>query len=202
MKLPWGEGTFWQAAGAQPVSAAADRLQAAAIEHFPHSSMRVLDLGCGSGIIAIMLALQRPSWQLWGVDIQKHLVELAKQNAQSYGLQIQLSCQDLKDYHDPEGFDLIVSNPPWLGKNSGIPSAQITREYSRRELLCEMRDVVACLSRNLKVQAQALLLYPPERWQQLSELCDQYMLDISSTLACAETNKYKIYHIKSQRKTP
>ena len=202
VKLPLGKGVFWQAADAQAVSTAADCLQSTAAKLFGDRPIRVLDLGCGSGILAIMLALQRPAWKVCAVDIQASLIALAKENAKRNGLQMDFICTDLKEYHDDEGFDLIVSNPPWLCKNGGRPSALLAKEYSRREILCDMQDVIACLARNLKAEKDALLLYPPNRFQQLQTECKHYLLDIKASLNCAETHKYNVYHIKSQRMTP
>ena len=186
---------------AQAVSSAANCLQSTAIELFKDEPLRVLDLGCGSGIVAVMLALQRPQWQLTGIDIQAPLIALAKENAKLNSLDVDFLCADLKHYHDPKSFDLIVSNPPWLCKDSGRSSPSLSKEQSRRELLCEMPDVIACVARNLKAGKDALLLYPPQRFEQLKTLCAQYLLDIKATLFCAETHKHNIYHIKSRRMT-
>lgn len=202
MTLPFGKGLFWQAVDAQAVSSAANCLQSTAITLFKDEPLRVLDLGCGSGIVAVMLALQRPQWRLSGIDIQAPLIALAKENAQLNALDIDFFCADLKDYHNPEGFDLIVSNPPWLCKDSGRSSPSLSKEHSRREILCEMQDVIACVARNLKPGKDALLLYPPQRFEQLQTHCAQYLLDIKATLFCTETHKHNIYHIKSQRMTP
>ena len=187
---------------AQAVSSAANCLQSTAIRLFKDEPLRVLDLGCGSGIVAVMLALQRPRWQLTGIDIQAPLIELAKENARLNSLEIDFLCADLKHYHDPEGFDLIVSNPPWLIKDSGRTSPRASKEHSRREILCDMGDILACVARNLKAGKEALLLYPPQRFEQLQTECAQYLLDIKATLFCAGTHKHNIYHIKSQRMTP
>ncbi|HPV14836.1 MAG TPA: methyltransferase [Candidatus Cloacimonadota bacterium] len=202
MTLPFGEGIFWQAVDAQAVSSAANCLQSTAVELFKDEPLRVLDLGCGSGIVAVMLALQRPHWKITGIDIQAPLIDLALENAQLNSLKIDFLCADLKSYHDPVGFDLIVSNPPWLCKDSGHTSPRLSKEHSRREILCDMHDVIACLNRNLKSGKDALLLYPPQRFEQLQTECSQYLLDIKATLFCAETQKHNIYHIKSQRMTP
>jgi len=187
---------------AQAVSSAASCLQSTAVKLFTDEPLRVLDLGCGSGIVAVMLALQRPQWQIVGIDIQAPLIDLARENARLNSLDIKFLCADLKDYHDAEGFDLIVSNPPWLTKDSGRSSPSASKEQSRREISCDMHDVIACLSRNLKAGKDALLLYPPQRFEQLKAECAQYLLDIKATLFCAETQKHNIYHIKPLRMTP
>jgi len=169
---------------------------------FPVDPIRVLDLGCGSGILAIMLALQRPLWQLEGLDIQAELLTLASANASAQGLDIRFFTQDLRGFHDEDGYDLIVSNPPWQKAGEGLPSPDPSREISRRELYCCAEDVMACLARNLKPRGKALLLYPSRRETELRKLAENYLLDIIQALPSAETNKYLILEIRAQGKTP
>lgn len=159
--------------------------------------IRVLDLGCGSGIIAVMLGLQRPAWQVTGIDVQALLIELARENAALNRLDISFLCMDLKDYHDPDGFELIVGNPPWLKYGAGIASPDASRELSRREIRCSAENVMACLKRNLRPEGIAMLVYPSQRLEELRALARNYLLDIFEALPTAETNKYLIYHIRT-----
>lgn len=165
-------------------------------------ALRVLDLGCGSGILAVMMGLQRPRWKISALEVQTHLIDLARRNAESNRLDIDFIHADLRHYHEPEGFDLIVSNPPWLKEGSGICSQDVSREISRRELNCNMADVLSCLARNLRSDGQALVLYPVQRQNELEQLAGNYLLDIIQAFPSADTNKYLIFHIKTQGKTP
>ena len=167
------------------------------MELFGDAPLRVLDLGCGSGIIAVMLGLQRPTWQITGIDVQAPLIELARENAAVNRLDTSFLCMDLKEYHDPGGFDLIVGNPPWLKLGAGIASPDASRELSRREIRCTAEDVMACLKRNLRPDGTALLVYPSQRLEELRALARNYLLDIFEAMPTAETNKYLIYHIRT-----
>lgn len=143
-----------------------------------------------------MLALQRPAWKVSGLDIQSALIDLANSNAASQDLMIYFIEADLRTWHDPEGYDLIVSNPPWLKTGCGISSADEAREISRREISCTAVDVISFLRRNLRPGGEAVLVYPASRLYELESLAGNYLLDIIQALATADTNKYLIYHFK------
>lgn len=75
---------------------------------------RVLDLGTGTGAIALALASEQPSWQVEAVDLKQEAVELAISNARMNGLdRVKLYQSDW--FEKVSGrFDLIVSNPPYI----------------------------------------------------------------------------------------
>ncbi len=78
---------------------------------------RIVDLGTGSGAIALALAFSLPRAELFAVDASREALELAQENALGCGLQNRVTfvLSDWFSDFDPEGeFDLIVSNPPYL----------------------------------------------------------------------------------------
>ena len=76
---------------------------------------RALDLGSGTGAIALALASERPRWSVLGVDRSPDAVALARRNADNLGLQrVQFLCSDWFAQIAPGRFDLIVSNPPYI----------------------------------------------------------------------------------------
>lgn len=75
---------------------------------------KVIDLGTGTGAIALALAKENPSWQVQAVDLIPQAVELAKQNAEINNLnRVKIYQSSWFDQVDGE-FDLIVSNPPYI----------------------------------------------------------------------------------------
>ena len=79
----------------------------------------IVDLGTGSGAIALALAHARPDARVWGVDISKPALGVADINRQRLGLRnIEWQWASwLTDWPKPAGFDLIVSNPPYIPAN-------------------------------------------------------------------------------------
>lgn len=83
----------------------------AAIERLPNGA-RVVDVGTGSGCIAVSLALERPDLRVVAVDISIDALLLARTNARTLGARVDFVASDLLDA--VRGFDAIVSNPPYI----------------------------------------------------------------------------------------
>ena len=72
----------------------------------------VLDVGTGSGCIAIALKKAHPEWQVTGIDISTEAIEIAKENAKRNGVEVDFKVADIFDFNGD--FDIVVSNPPYI----------------------------------------------------------------------------------------
>ena len=90
-----------------------ERLVELALERLP-ALARVLELGTGSGAIAIALATERPGLGIVATDVSKAALALARRNARDHGVEIAFVLSDWFDALGPEQFDLIVANPPYV----------------------------------------------------------------------------------------
>ena len=77
---------------------------------------RVVDLGTGSGIVAVTLALARPDAEVSAVDISSAALEVARGNAVRHGVGLRFLLGDWLAPLAGERFDLIVSNPPYVAE--------------------------------------------------------------------------------------
>lgn len=88
------------------------------------SSFQVLDIGAGSGNIALAVAQEFPRAEVWAVDRSEKALAVARQNAHENGLEsrIHFLKSDLFSELADEKFDVIVSNPPYIpiGEKEGI----------------------------------------------------------------------------------
>ncbi len=79
-----------------------------------NAPVRVLDIGTGTGCIAIALKKARPEWQVTGIDISPEAVAVARENALRNHVEVDFRVADIFSDEIEETFNLIVSNPPYI----------------------------------------------------------------------------------------
>ena len=119
---------------------------------------KILDLGTGSGIVAISLALEYPSATLVAVDVEKGAISVAQNNAGRLGATIDFRHGDWFAPVPCERFDLIVSNPPYVAEGdphlalNGLPfepRIALTDGTTDGDGLACIRHIVATASAHL-----------------------------------------------------
>ena len=122
-------------------------------------SASALDLGTGSGCLAIVLAVKCPAAEIWATDVSADALELAKQNAAKHGLDRQMHFM-LGDLFcalpSAKRFDLIITNPPYVASTELDLLAPEVREYEPRLSLNGGADGLDCI-RRIADEARAFL---------------------------------------------
>jgi release factor glutamine methyltransferase len=79
--------------------------------------LRVLDVGTGSGCIAVSLKKMNPLFEVDAMDISSDALAVAAENAASNEVGVNFIAHDIKSYESEVKYDLIVSNPPYIKEN-------------------------------------------------------------------------------------
>jgi release factor glutamine methyltransferase len=132
-------------------------------------SARVLELGTGSGAIAVTLASLRPRWKITAVDVSQAALDVARRNALEHAVEIEFARSDWFESVGPGVFDLIVSNPPYVA--AGDPHLERgDARFEPRLALVGGADGLACLR---EIAAGALRRLRPGGWLMLEHGYDQ-----------------------------
>lgn len=129
---------------------------------------RIIDLGAGSGIIGLLLARRYHLASSVLVEFQESLFTLARRNIGLNGLEdrveaLQADIRDLRGGDWSQGFDLVVSNPPFRCPSTGRISVGEERAVARHEIALRLADLAATASRLLKDKGRFFMIYHPGR---------------------------------------
>ena len=139
------------------------------ISHF-RTPIRVLDIGTGSGCIALALKQKHPEWQVEGLDINPEAIDVAKRNAERLGLDVRFYVADiLKD--EAGEYDLIVSNPPYIRPSEQCTMSENTLRYEPEQALYVPEEDPLLFYRRIAEMHKA-----PQLWFEISETQGKAML--------------------------
>jgi release factor glutamine methyltransferase len=133
-------------------------LVAAAIREAP-AARRILDLGTGSGVLAITYLLERPESRAVALDASLEALTLARANAGRHGVlpRLDLAASDWLSALSCRPFDLALSNPPYLAFSEGASLPKTVREHDPARALFAGEDALAAI-RHLLNELPPLLL--------------------------------------------
>lgn len=138
-----------------------ERLVEIAIESAATSGGELLDLGTGSGAIALAFASELRSWQVTGVDLARDAVDLALANADNLGIaNVQFLQSDWFSALADRQFDIIVSNPPYID----AADPHLTRDDVRFEPRSALVAADQGLSDLMALVNQAPAYLKPSGW--------------------------------------
>ncbi len=99
------------------------------------SNLRILDIGTGSGIIPIILKKHFPEAEISSIDISDKAIETAKKNAEFHQTDINFIHADYLNFDLNGTFDIIISNPPYIGKDEETEIADSVKEFEPKNAL-------------------------------------------------------------------
>jgi len=135
-------------------------------------NQKIIDIGCGCGIIPLILSLKSSALKITGVEIQKELYVCAKKNIITNKLEnsINIIHGDIKniDTSDTNGkADIIVSNPPYKKKGSGRLNPDSQKAIARHEITLDIDMLFKCSNKLLKEKGKLYIIFPTQRLSDL-----------------------------------
>jgi len=158
-----------------------ETLVTVALERLPdaEAELRVLDVGTGSGAVALALATERPKARVVATDLSGAALAVAGRNAERLGLadRVAFAEGDLFEPLAGERFDLVISNPPYIGRGEADSLAPELRHepesalYAGADGLEVLRRLVAEASDHLEAGGVLALEIDPRQAPALLQLC-------------------------------
>lgn len=146
------------------------------------SQERLLDLGCGSGVIPLILAHRHKSIQMIGCELQKDLAILARANIRKndFEKRVRILHRDMRDLTQKEtggAMDLIVCNPPFYPAPSGRMNSNTQKALARHEIGIRLPELLSVVKSFLKKGGRFYLIYPVNHLVRLFGLMREFSVE-------------------------
>ena len=143
---------------------------------------RCLDLGCGNGIIPILMEAKTEGKHFTGLEIQPESADMAKRSVALNGLQdrIDIVEGDIKDASKIFGassFHVVTTNPPYMTAQHGLTNLYEAKTIARHEVLCNLEDIIRESARLLMPGGRFYMVHRPFRLAEIISLMAQYRME-------------------------
>ena len=127
-----------------------------------------IDLGCGSGILSLLLLTASPRLHMTGLELRKEAAVIARENLAANGLaeRAEVLTGDIRRVRElfrPASFDLCAANPPYFPVGSGGRAPDPARASAREESECTLEELCSAAAYLLPTGGRFCLVYRPER---------------------------------------
>jgi len=128
------------------------------VHHFALGpQLKLIDVGTGSGAIAVSLARELPQAEVHAVDLSCEALEVARTNARRLGARVQFCVSDvLEGIARDASFDFVVSNPPYVGLNEADKVQAVVKDYEPQMAVFAGEDGLAIIRRLIPQAREAL----------------------------------------------
>ncbi len=159
-------------------------IDAVLLSHFAEVKKQatVVDFGCGTGIIPLLLNINNKTAKIYGIEKQYSVYEMAKRSIQYNQLNemIELKNIDIKEvfnHFEKSSIDVVVSNPPYFQKGGALINDGGIKATSRHETSCTLEDFIKIASGLLKEKGCFYMVHRPMRAVDIFYYCRKYRLE-------------------------
>ena len=142
----------------------------------------VLDLGTGSGIMPTLLCGKAELKKVVGIEIQEDVCDMAKRSIELNKIneKFEIICDsilNLNKYFEKQTFDVVITNPPYKKKNTGIINPDEPKMIARHEITANLEDFIRVAKDMLKDKGEFYMVHRPERLVDIFELMRKYKIE-------------------------
>ena len=148
-------------------------------EYFSGKQVDVVDIGTGSGCLAITLALEEPLMKVTATDISDEALLLAKENARNLNAKVEFIQGDMLKPVLDKKFDIIISNPPYIPNSEKVDSLIYDNEphialFGGEDGLDFYREIISNANKILKEKSIIAFEHAYDKKEELQILAKQY----------------------------
>ena len=142
----------------------------------------VLDLGTGTGIIPILLCGKTKLKKVTGIELQEEVAKMAKKSIKLNNLEdkfnvINENILNLNKIYEKQLFDVVITNPPYKKKNTGIINPDEPKMIARHEITADLEDFIRVAKDMLKDKGEFYIVHRPERLVDIFDLMRKYKIE-------------------------
>lgn len=154
-----------------------------------------LDIGTGTGLLALMLAQKNFAMNILAIEIDKDAAEQAGNNSHSslWKDQVEILEANVKEFSFPEKFDLIISNPPFYEKELRSETDKKNIAHHSEDLT--LKELLNIIKNNLNPDGNFFLLLPYKRNDEIKKLFKDHELHVSKMIFVRQSVKHDYFRI-------
>ena len=143
---------------------------------------KIIDFGTGTGILPILLSGKTENTEIYGIEIQEKMAEMATRSVKLNKLENRIKIvnediKNLKNIFENNKFDVVITNPPYKINNTGLKNENEGKLISRHEVKCNLEDIIISAKDMLKDKGVFYMVHRPERIVDICELLRKYKIE-------------------------
>lgn len=162
-------------------------------QRFAHG--KILDIGTGCGLLASMIAQTNPEASIDAVEIYQQVATLALENVKNspFKNQIQVIHSDIRTFSSNNGYDFIISNPPFFSNH--LPTSLEDKQIAIHDDELHFEDLVGSIKNHLKPGGKFAVIYPKEAMDKFEKELGKSGLFVHQFLQIYPSPKSKLLRV-------
>lgn len=128
-------------------------------QRFGNKNIKILEIGSGSGVISIVLKKHFPNAEITSLDISEEALQIARKNADFHKVEISFLRENYLEMLCTDSFDVIISNPPYIGKDEFSEIENSVKNYEPNIALFSPMEDTLIFYRKIAKDAEGILKY-------------------------------------------